>query len=123
MMKELKTLTETFKVSTGILFSSVKRFLSYLRVLIHYLFITDVSWTLQFTSSGRRAAWYRIRLLLTLLTENIGLTSHVKVSMKKTFRRRKEIIDMSDTISTVVSNFPFLLKAEMVNFLFFSLIY
>jgi len=34
------------------------RFLGYLRVLIHYLFNADVSWTLQFTSSGRRAAWY-----------------------------------------------------------------
>jgi len=54
---------------------------------------------------------------LKTLTENIGLTFHVKALMKETFIRRKEIIDMSDTISTVVSNFPFLLKAEIIHFL------
>lgn len=59
---------------------------------------------------------------LKTLTEKIGLTSHVKALMKETFIKRKGIINNSDTIKTVLSNFPFLLNAEMVNYLFFTLI-
>lgn len=59
---------------------------------------------------------------LKTLTEKVGFTSHVKALMKETFIKRKGIIDASITISTVLSNFPFLLKAEMVNYLFFNLI-
>lgn len=51
---------------------------------------------------------------LKTLTENVGLTSHVKVLRTEIFRRRKGIIDASDSIKTVVSNFVFLLRADMV---------
>lgn len=60
---------------------------------------------------------------LKTLTEKVGLTSHVKALMKETFIKRKGIIDNLDTINTVVSTFPFLLNADMVNYLFLSLIY
>ncbi|XP_011859327.1 PREDICTED: uncharacterized protein LOC105556826 isoform X2 [Vollenhovia emeryi] len=50
---------------------------------------------------------------LKTLTEKVGLTPHVKALMKETFINRKRIIDNSDSIKTVVSNFPFLLDTEM----------
>lgn len=60
---------------------------------------------------------------LKLLCENIGLTSHVKALMKETSTKRKELINTSDSINTVISNFPFLLKADMVKLFIFTLIY
>ncbi|XP_011859326.1 PREDICTED: uncharacterized protein LOC105556826 isoform X1 [Vollenhovia emeryi] len=55
---------------------------------------------------------------LKTLTEKVGLTPHVKALMKETFINRKRIIDNSDSIKTVVSNFPFLLDTEMILFEF-----
>lgn len=60
---------------------------------------------------------------LNSLTEKVGLTSHIKALMKETFIKRKTIIDALDSIHAVVSQFPFLLNADMVIIYLFSIIY
>lgn len=55
---------------------------------------------------------------------NVNLICHVKELIKKTFMKRKQDIDASESIKTVLDKFPFLSRTDMMRSMYcFYLIY